>query len=252
MRIKMQCPDCGTWFTLELAVKEKSTGRASAAHEETGSDAHKRDEVTGATASAKPAAHVRGARSTAARAWWPSRVVPVLVVAAVVLTWFFVVNPALERTRSGTLVESTAAAPAEPGAEEAGVGSALIGEPGRESAESEAPTSAGQTTPDHGEPATVSDARTILDSNDGRLEFVLVATNRCWVRVSADGEVVSDVTLAAGERREWSGESYFELAAGSGEDVEVYLNGEFLGTAGQDSRVVEGLRISADGFVARS
>ncbi|MFH1501597.1 MAG: RodZ domain-containing protein [Candidatus Eisenbacteria bacterium] len=266
MRIKMQCPDCGKWFTLELSVKEQIAGRMSGTHADSEAAGGPRSEraPTASTPTASAPTRGRGDRPPATSSAWPLRVAPVVIVAALVLAWFFLIAPALERSRTGIVSETNAAAPSEPFAGPAGEAAAVEPPPSEGAVEAAAEETAVEPPPAEeaagaaGEPSEgapppagdVPEAEAVVGS--APLEFVLVATDRCWVRVVTDGRVVSDVTLEAGERRAWRADSSIELSAGSGEDVEVHLNGEFLGTAGPGARVVEGLVITADGFVVRS
>lgn len=81
-----------------------------------------------------------------------------------------------------------------------------------------------------------------------RLELTAVARERTWLRVSVDGVAVADLTLTRGEQRQWEAEEYFELDVGNGGGLDLYLDGEFLGTAGTGSRLVEGLVVNEDGM----
>jgi len=83
------------------------------------------------------------------------------------------------------------------------------------------------------------------------LELEIVASDRCWIRVKADGVVVADATLGEGERRSWRADGFFDIDVGAGSAVRLHLNGEDLGPAGADARVVEGLRVTRDGIRAR-
>ena len=81
-----------------------------------------------------------------------------------------------------------------------------------------------------------------------RLELMAVAKERTWLRVSVDGTPVSDLTLEFGERRRWEADESFELDVGNGGALELYLDGEFLGTAGMGRRLVEGLVVTEAGM----
>lgn len=81
-----------------------------------------------------------------------------------------------------------------------------------------------------------------------RLELMAVAKERTWLRVSVDGTPVSDLTLEPGERRRWEADESFELDVGNGGGLELYLDGEFLGTAGIGRRLVEGLVVTEAGM----
>lgn len=81
-----------------------------------------------------------------------------------------------------------------------------------------------------------------------RLELMAVAKERTWVRVSVDGTPVSDLTLEPGERRRWEADESFQLDVGNGGALDLYLDGEFLGTAGMGRRLVEGLVVTEAGM----
>ena len=83
------------------------------------------------------------------------------------------------------------------------------------------------------------------------LELEVEALDRCWIRVEADGVVVADATLEAGERRRWRADGFFELDLGAGDAVRLFLNGNDLGPAGPNARVVEGLRVTREGIRGR-
>ncbi len=81
-----------------------------------------------------------------------------------------------------------------------------------------------------------------------KLELMAVARERTWVKVAVDGEVVTDITMLAGERRLWEAEEDFTLDVGNGGGLDLFLNGELLGTAGTGRRLVEGLVVTEDGI----
>ncbi len=80
------------------------------------------------------------------------------------------------------------------------------------------------------------------------LELMVVAKERVYVAVSVDGERVSDLTLDAGERRRWEGVEEFSLFVGTGDALELYLNGEYLGVAGSGRGPVENLVVTEAGM----
>ncbi len=81
-----------------------------------------------------------------------------------------------------------------------------------------------------------------------KLELLVVAKDRTWLRVSIDGEPEADLTLARGDQRQWEADEFFELDVGTGENLELYLGGELLGTAGSGPRLVEGLVVNENGM----
>lgn len=80
------------------------------------------------------------------------------------------------------------------------------------------------------------------------LELMVVAKSRVYLTVSVDGERVSDLTLDAGDRRRWEGVEEFELFVGTGEALDLYLNGEYLGAAGAGRGPVDNLIVTEDGM----
>jgi len=81
-----------------------------------------------------------------------------------------------------------------------------------------------------------------------KLELMAVARERTWVRVAVDGTPVSDLTLEPGDRRLWEANELFLLDVGNGGGLELYLDGEFIGTAGTGSRLIEGLEVTEEGM----
>jgi transcriptional regulator with XRE-family HTH domain len=81
-----------------------------------------------------------------------------------------------------------------------------------------------------------------------KLGLTAIAKQRTWVRVAADGKSLGDVTLAVGERHSWQADREFTLDVGNGGGLDLYLNGEYLGTAGTGPRVVEDLVINENGM----
>jgi transcriptional regulator with XRE-family HTH domain len=80
------------------------------------------------------------------------------------------------------------------------------------------------------------------------LELMVVARSRVYLTVAVDGERVSDLTLDAGQRRRWEGVEEFELFVGTGEALDLYLNGEYLGAAGAGRGPVDNLVVTENGM----
>jgi len=81
-----------------------------------------------------------------------------------------------------------------------------------------------------------------------KLELTVVASERTWVRVSADAVPTADLTLNAGDERTWQANERFTLDVGNGGGLDLYLDGTHLGTAGTGSRLVEGLVVDENGM----
>jgi transcriptional regulator with XRE-family HTH domain len=80
------------------------------------------------------------------------------------------------------------------------------------------------------------------------LELMAVARERVYVRVAVDGTPVSDLTLEANDRRRWEAAEKFSLFVGTGDALDLYLNGEYLGRAGAGRGPVDNLVITEAGM----
>lgn len=89
---------------------------------------------------------------------------------------------------------------------------------------------------------------TLIEWN--RLELTVKARERTWIQVTVDGAAlpVADFHLEEGEERSYKAERYFELQVGNGGALELYLDGEYLGTAGTGRGLVEGLIVNVEGM----
>jgi len=114
----------------------------------------------------------------------------------------------------------------------------VVGRGGGESPATAAP--AAQGTPAAAERDTTIEWR--------KLALTAAARQRTWVRVVADGRSQGEVTLEPGQRHTWQADREFVVDAGNGGGVDLYLNGEYLGTAGTGPRVVDDLVINENGM----
>ena len=235
MRIKMQCPDCGKWFTLELSVKERPSPEAA----RPGTARGERDGKTDAPASTRAdrqggsgEEHEGRPAGASRRSFWLYRVAPVLALGVVVLVWLSVANRGVDSapasTASPKTVQDQVAVAAYDDQEP-------LSESGGGGAPRTSPGSAGASVPEETPVAETFEVR-------------LVALDRCWVRVVVDETEVSDLTLEEGASRSWSAERSVEVSSGSGEAVDIYLDGERLGRAGNGPYVVEGVVITSGGI----
>jgi cytoskeletal protein RodZ len=67
----------------------------------------------------------------------------------------------------------------------------------------------------------------------------LQTTQRAWIRVIADGEMVEEAMFPAGETRSWEAADSITIRTGNGGGVVLMLNGEDLGPMGGVGEVVE-------------
>ncbi|MFN8177271.1 MAG: helix-turn-helix domain-containing protein [bacterium] len=71
----------------------------------------------------------------------------------------------------------------------------------------------------------------------GKLVLQVVAVRAAEISVLLDGAgQPRRATLAAGERREWKADRFFDLTASDGGAVHLFLNGQDLGLAGKDGQ----------------
>lgn len=72
-----------------------------------------------------------------------------------------------------------------------------------------------------------------------RITLELRATQRAWLRITVDGQVVEEGMLEAGQERVWEADQSIAVRTGNAGGVILILNGEELGTMGAIGQVVE-------------
>jgi len=72
-----------------------------------------------------------------------------------------------------------------------------------------------------------------------QIDMQMRITQRAWVRVTVDGEVVQEGTLEPGAVKEYQAEQAISIRTGNGGGVSLTLNGEDLGPMGDVGKVVE-------------
>ena len=72
-----------------------------------------------------------------------------------------------------------------------------------------------------------------------QIDMQMRITQRAWVRVTVDGEVVQEGTLESGAVQEYQAEQSISIRTGNGGGVSLTLNGEDLGPMGDVGKVVE-------------
>lgn len=301
MRIKLRCPHCGDWFTLNLGIENgEAEGRES--HDRQPEEGEPDEEPARRPAlrsRARLIAAVSVVAATVLIVWVavalkPDRQVgttaPDEVSARPTLTDFdgdeaheipgesdvteaapsdadIVQGQAAESEVGGREDEAPSADAGTSGEAPSAADLGASGEPPSSADLGEAratpsPTDATSTgsgdvevVPSQAEsPVAVSSDAEPLEETTGAafeheiLELELLALERCWIRVKADGVVVADATLNAGDRRSWRADGLFTIDVGAGDAVRLYLNGEDLGAAGAGPRVVEDLRVTKDGI----
>ncbi len=70
-------------------------------------------------------------------------------------------------------------------------------------------------------------------------ELSVAITERCWVRVVADGKVVFERSMLAGEEATWRAERSIRIKVGNASGIDVTYNGVHIGVLGKPGQVVE-------------
>ncbi|MCR4402145.1 MAG: helix-turn-helix domain-containing protein [Firmicutes bacterium] len=70
-------------------------------------------------------------------------------------------------------------------------------------------------------------------------ELSVHVTERCWVRVVADGKVVFERSMLAGERATWQAAESLRIKVGNASGIDVTYNGVHIGALGRSGQVVE-------------
>lgn len=71
------------------------------------------------------------------------------------------------------------------------------------------------------------------------VELVAKFTDRCWTQVVADGKTVYEGTMDPGKTETWKGKEKVVITAGNAGAVEMKVNGQDMGKAGNAGQVVE-------------
>lgn len=71
------------------------------------------------------------------------------------------------------------------------------------------------------------------------VDFEMIVNSRAWVRVAVDGALAYEGILEPGARRSWHGDERVQLRCGNAGGVEVFINGESIGTLGEEGQVVD-------------
>ena len=70
-------------------------------------------------------------------------------------------------------------------------------------------------------------------------ELSVSITERCWVRVVADGKVVFERSMLAGEQATWRARESIRIKVGNASGIDVTHNGVHIGVLGKPGQVVE-------------
>lgn len=70
-------------------------------------------------------------------------------------------------------------------------------------------------------------------------ELSVSITERCWVRVVADGKVIFERSMLAGEQATWRARESIRIKVGNASGIDVTYNGVHIGVLGKPGQVVE-------------
>lgn len=70
-------------------------------------------------------------------------------------------------------------------------------------------------------------------------ELSVSITERCWVRVVADGKVIFERSMVAGEHATWHARKSIRIKVGNASGIDVTYNGVRIGPLGKSGQVVE-------------
>ena len=79
------------------------------------------------------------------------------------------------------------------------------------------------------------------------LQLQVLAKERAWLRVIADGKVIFQNVLEKGRTEQWAAQNSLNLWLGNAGSVELMLNGRSLGTPGRRGEVLKDLQITHNG-----
>ena len=80
------------------------------------------------------------------------------------------------------------------------------------------------------------------------LKLQVLAKERAWLRVTADGNVIFQNVLEKSAIEQWSAQESLALWLGNAGSVELMLNGKSLGTPGRRGEAIKDLRITRNGM----
>ena len=173
--------------------------------------------------------------------WWPWVVAALVVIAAGALIWWLVSRNELSRLLTAFGPASIAAPSATPTQTATAWVVTATPQPGREIV-LPTPTSDLLLLPTPTVLATITPTPRPTETPAvvaQMIDMQMRITQRAWVRVTVDGEVVQEGTLESGAVKEYQAEQSISIRTGNGGGVSLTLNGEDLGPMGDVGKVVE-------------
>lgn len=87
-------------------------------------------------------------------------------------------------------------------------------------------------------PEITQEVLNVSDALDGAVQVQIAALQRAWMRITIDGEIDFDGRVVPGTIYGFAGDDYVEITTGNGAGLQVFYNGQDLGTLGNLGEVV--------------
>ena len=177
---------------------------------------------------------------TSGPSWWPWVVAALVVIAAGAVIWWLVSRNELSRFFAAFGPAPVAALIATPTQTATAWVVTATPQPASEAVLA-TPTSDLLPLPTPTVPATVTPTPRPTETPEvvTQIAMQMRVTQRAWVRVTMDGEVVQEGTLESGAVKEYQAAQSISIRTGNGGGVSLTLNGEDLGPMGDVGKVVE-------------
>jgi len=173
--------------------------------------------------------------------WWPWVVAALVVIAAGAVIWWLVSRNELPKLLTAFGPAKVLAPSSTPTQTATAWVVTATPEPGREVVLA-TPTSDLLPLPTPTVPVTLTPTPRPTETPEVIAQVIdmqMRITQRAWVRVTVDSEVVQEGTLESGAVKEYQAEQSISIRTGNGGGVSLTLNGEDLGPMGDVGKVVE-------------
>ena len=172
--------------------------------------------------------------------WWPWVIAALVVIVAGLVIWWLVSRNEVSRLFAAFGPARVAQAPATPTETATAWVVTSTPQPSREIV-LPTPTSDLLPLPTPTVPATITPTPRPTETPElvTQIDMQLRLTQRAWVRVIVDGQVVDEGTLESGTTKEYQAQQSISIRTGNGGGVSLTLNGEDLGPMGNVGQVVE-------------
>jgi len=91
----------------------------------------------------------------------------------------------------------------------------------------------------------------VAQSVNNKVEVAVRAIKSTWLRVTTDGNVVFETTLAKGSMETWDADKRIELSGRDIEQLDMEVNGKHIGPLGGGERRIRKVLITAEGLTVK-